>query len=119
MALMDTPDLSATFRAVRRVVKTGGWFVAVITHPCFESLLASWDESGNRLTERYLTEGEWFSHHAEGVRARVGASHRTVSTYLNEALRAGWQFDRILEPQNVWSDDPNPEIPRLMFLRFR
>ena len=119
MALMDITDLSAAFRSVRRVVRPGGWFVAVITHPAFESPHAQWDELGNRLTERYLTEGEWFSRHAEGVRAKVGANHRTLSTYLNEALRAGWQFDGMLEPPNLWADDPNPEIPRLMFFRFR
>ena len=119
MALMDIPGLAATFRSVRRVVKSGGWFVAVITHPAFESPHANWDESGNRLTERYLNEGEWFSRHVEGVRAKVGANHRMISTYLNVACRAGWQFDRMLEPQNLWPADPNPEIPRLMFLRFR
>jgi ubiquinone/menaquinone biosynthesis C-methylase UbiE len=119
MALMDIPDLAATYAAVRRVVRPGGWFVAVITHPCFESPHAGWTGAGARLTERYLTEGEWRSRYAAGVRGKVGAWHRTLSSYVNEALGAGWILDRLLEPPNVEPDNPNPDIPRIMFLRFR
>jgi SAM-dependent methyltransferase len=119
MALMDLPDLGAALQSLRRVVRPGGWFVAVITHPCFESPHAGWDDSGNRIVGRYLSEGEWYSRHPAGVRARVGANHRTLSTYLTTALRTGWTLDSILEPQNLHPTDPNPDIPRLMLLRFR
>jgi SAM-dependent methyltransferase len=119
MALMDLPDLGATLQSLRRVVRPGGWFVAVITHPCFESPHADWDEAGNRIVGRYLSEGEWYSRHPAGVRARVGANHRTLSTYLTTALRTGWSLDSILEPPNAHPTDPNPDIPRLLFLRFR
>jgi SAM-dependent methyltransferase len=119
MALMDIPDLAAVYRSLRRVVQPGGWFVAVITHPCFESPHAAWLDDGSRTANRYLTEGEWFSRGAEGVRSRVGAHHRTLSTVLNEAIAAGWTLDHLREPQHIQHDNPNPDIPRLLFLRFR
>lgn len=119
MALMDIPDISGVFQAVRRVVAPGGWFVIVITHPCFESPAAEWTNDGGRITDRYLAEGEWFSRHPGGVRSRVGAHHRTISSYVSEAFRAGWTLDSMIEPPNVQRDNPNPDIPGLLFLRFR
>jgi ubiquinone/menaquinone biosynthesis C-methylase UbiE len=121
MALMDIPDLAAVFRSVHRVVRPGGWFVGAITHPCFETPHAGWlemDGSMVRTAVRYLREGNWISRNGEGVRARAGAEHRTLSTYLNTAIAAGWTLDRLVEPANNKPDDPTPDIPRLMMMRF-
>jgi len=122
MALMDIPDLEMVFRAVHRVVHPSGWFVVAITHPCFETPHASWVEHETgmvRTVNRYLDEGEWRSRNAEGVRSRAGAMHRTVSTYLNTANDTGWTLERLIEPPNNKPDDPTPDIPRLMMIRFR
>ncbi len=35
LGLMDIPDLLATLASVRRVLRTTGWFVFVVGHPCF------------------------------------------------------------------------------------
>jgi hypothetical protein len=32
------------------------------------------------------------------VRIRVGASHRTLSTYLNALIDAGFSLERVVEP---------------------
>jgi hypothetical protein len=34
----------------------------------------------------------------EGVRIRVGATHRKLSTYLNAPLEAGLEIERVAEP---------------------
>ena len=127
MALMDIPDIRAVYDAVARVVRPDGLFVIGITHPCFEPPRADWDvrpsgASVRRIRE-YLHEGFWRSTNEAGVRGKVGAWHRTLSTYLNEARQAGWTLDTMLEPRAVTQpsepDDPNSNVPRLMLLSFR
>lgn len=49
MALMDIPDLARTCRAVRRVLRSAGWFVFSITHPCFQTSVLRWVEGAERL----------------------------------------------------------------------
>jgi SAM-dependent methyltransferase len=119
MAAMDVPDIDAMFGAVRRMVRDGGWFSLVITHPAFEAPHADWAGDGARTIGRYLTEGEWRSGSPEGVRYRVGAWHRTISTYVMAALDAGWRLEGMAEPRHVRADNPNADIPRLLLMRFR
>ena len=42
LALINIPDLRATFESVRRILQPGGWFVFAITHPCFDTPHAQW-----------------------------------------------------------------------------
>lgn len=121
MALMDISDLRAVYASVRRVVRDNGWFVIAITHPCFDSPHAEWlngEVGGARVVGHYLDEGPWRSRASEGVRNRVEANHRTLSTYLNDAIAAGWTLERLLEPVGGLPGQ-NPSIPRLLFARFR
>jgi SAM-dependent methyltransferase len=103
-ALMDIPDLHAVCRAVARVLRPEGRFIAVVTHPCFYTPRAgaARDEAGAFLhweVDRYFDEGEWWSDNAEGVRGKVGAIHRTLSTYVNVGLAAGLVLEGIEEPR--------------------
>ncbi len=123
MALMDIPDLEATCSAVHRVVKTGGWFVVAITHPCFEAPHATWEDDvpipeAGRVIHSYLDEGFWRSHFSGGVRGKVGAWHRTIGTYLNTMIATGWMLERLVEPAGG-VERQNPGIPRLVVMRFR
>jgi hypothetical protein len=98
LALMDIDDLDGTLHTVAAVLKPGAWFVASIVHPCFpgnEKGLSTWPPDGG-----YDAEGWWTSpnHNPDGVRIRVGATHRKLSTYLNGLLDAGLQIERMLEP---------------------
>lgn len=126
LALMDIPDLAATFRAIHRAVVHGGWLVIGITHPCFYGPQASWSDDErrtHRMVSTYLTEGRWVSTYAPGIRARVGAWHRTIGTYLNTAREAGWELETLLEPKNLTHEgEVSPlgtEIPGLLLARFR
>lgn len=102
MALMDIPDGRGVFRTVHRILRPAGWFVFSITHPCFETPTSDWaDEQGRpvrRVVSGYFQEGFWRSEHPQGVRGRVGAYHRTLSTYVNLLTEMGLVVERFVEP---------------------
>jgi len=111
MAAMDIDDLSGTVNAVGMTVRPGGWFVVSMVHPCFpgnEAGLSSWPPE-----ESYFNEGYWTSprHNPDGARIRVGSSHRTMSTYLNTLLEAGFGLERVVEPA--------APVPSILLLRGR
>ncbi len=98
MAMMDIEELAGTINAVAETVHRGGWFVISVVHPCFpgsDAGLSSWPPDGT-----YFDEGRWTSvdHNPDGVRTRVGSSHRTISTYLNTLIDAGFAIERVVEP---------------------
>ncbi len=101
LGLMDIPDLNATLSAVRRVLRRSGWLVFVIGHPCFLTpdavTLATEDGSPGRLVGRYFDERFWRSTNPQGVR-RAGNHHRTLATYLNSVIAAGFVIDAVDEP---------------------
>ena len=111
MAMMDIDDLSSTVTAVATVVGPGGSFVISMVHPCFpgnDAGLSSWPPGGS-----YTDEGWWTStaHNPDGARIRVGSSHRTVSTYVNALIAAGFSINRMLEPA--------APVPTFLLLRCR
>lgn len=111
MAAMDIDDLDGTVKAVAAAVRPGGWFVLSMVHPCFpgnEAGLSSWPPERS-----YFHEGWWTSadHNPDGVRVRAGSSHRTMSTYLNTLIGAGFSLERMVEP-------PAP-VPTILLLGCR
>jgi SAM-dependent methyltransferase len=112
MALMDIDDLDAAMATAARVINAGGWFSFSLLHPCFPGLrngaseqLSSWPPDRG-----YASEG-WWTTHGDGVRGRVGANHRPLSTYLNATLRAGFAFEEFGEPA--------AQVPRFFIARCR
>ena len=98
MALMDIEHLDAALAGITHVLRPGAWFVMSLVHPCLPGRdrgLSSWPPEHG-----YATEGWWISphHHPGGARIRIGAYHRTLSTYLNALLEAGLTIDRAVEP---------------------
>ena len=98
LALMDIDDLAGALATVAAVLRPGGWFVASVMHPCFPGNgrgQSSWPPGGG-----YEREGWWTSpgHNPEGVRIRVGATHRKLSTVLNALRDAGLEAERFAEP---------------------
>ncbi len=102
LGLMDIPDLHAALKAMHRVLRPHGWVAFVIGHPCF--LVPEADTTatvGGRpavTVTGYFDERFWRSSNPNGVR-RAGNHHRTLSTYLNGLIRAGFVLDAVDEPK--------------------
>jgi ubiquinone/menaquinone biosynthesis C-methylase UbiE len=127
LALMDIPDLPAVLGAVQRILRPAGWFAFSVTHPCFQTPGAQWvrgaDGALSREIRGYFAEGFWRSDYPNGVRGKVGAYHRTLSTYLNGLSDAGLVLERSIEPPaTVSAIDPasgNLEVPKVLVARCR
>jgi len=131
MAMMDVADHRRTFAAVRRVLAMGGPFVFSMLHPCFmppchatEAPPLILDDAGCPIAvsvRRYATEGYWNSG-GDGVRGRMGAYHRTVSTYVNDLIASGFTLERLAEP--LAGDDASrvglaAEVPTVLVVAAR
>jgi 2-polyprenyl-3-methyl-5-hydroxy-6-metoxy-1,4-benzoquinol methylase len=111
MALMDIPDLTGAARSVASLLQPEGWFTFSILHPCFHT-----SESGEietpagvaRTISRYFVEGHWRSDTRTGPPGKVGAYHRTLSTYVNTLSDADLQLVRLSEPG---MEVPRPQSP--------
>ena len=113
LALMDIEDLTAALNTVARILRPGGWFVFAITHPCFETPESRWTGQAGGTVKRevrgYFREGPWRSDNPHGVRGKVGAHHRMLSTYLNALHCAGLTLESLREPQA--QDDVARRVP--------
>jgi 2-polyprenyl-3-methyl-5-hydroxy-6-metoxy-1,4-benzoquinol methylase len=135
MALMDIPDLEPTLHSVARILRPGGWFVFAILHPCFHTAQSGeleTPEGAVRTIGRYFEEGYWRSDTRMGPPGKVGAYHRTLSTYVNALTDAGLYLERLNEPRSRWAatavDSPSlsgksrpvwAEVPAILVARCR
>jgi ubiquinone/menaquinone biosynthesis C-methylase UbiE len=93
---------------VARVLRPGGRFVHVGTHPCFVSPVARADEDGTLRVfqgyhyQRLVFESPAFRLGAEGLRARAGAWQVPLAALVNAVTGAGLRLERALESP----DDP-------------
>ena len=118
-SLLDIDDLTACIKAVARILRPDGWFVFVITHPCFQAP-GSRVVDGDRLVGSYFKEGFWRSDNPEGVRGVVGAYHRTLSTYVNGLVNAGLIIEWLIEPQGAKQSTPDrSKVPAFLMVRCR
>jgi SAM-dependent methyltransferase len=117
LALMDIPDLAAVYAATYRILRPGGRFAFSLTHPCFQMPNAPVDGAEPSSDIRYHDEGHWRSDYAAGIRGRVGAHHRTVSTYLNKAVVAGFSIARLIEPREALRVQSGKVVPSLLLVR--
>jgi 2-polyprenyl-3-methyl-5-hydroxy-6-metoxy-1,4-benzoquinol methylase len=116
MALMDIPDLAPTLHSVARILQPGGWFVFSILHPCFHTSQSGEMETPEgvvRTISRYFVEGYWRSDTRPGPPGKVGAYHRTLSTYVNALTHAGLQLERLIEPRPTSDLPTSPSLSGL------
>jgi 2-polyprenyl-3-methyl-5-hydroxy-6-metoxy-1,4-benzoquinol methylase len=124
MALMDISDLEATLHTISQILKPDGWFVFAVLHPCFNLARSGEQETSEgwiRTVAGYFAEGYWRSDTRTGPPGKVGAYHRTLSTYVNALTAAGLIVERILEPQltgtyaerrPIWTEVPGALVVR-------
>ena len=116
-SLLDIENLSASFKTVARILRPVGWFVFLITHPCFHAPGSHW-EGAERLVGDYFGEGFWRSDNPKGVRGNVGAYHRTLSTYFSKLVKAGFIIERLVEPQGTGDSTPDTsKVPAFLAVR--
>jgi len=126
LALMDMPEIDPVCRTMRRLLKPGGWLVVALTHPCFELPQARWittkEGQVSRAVRGYFQEGYWQSE-SGGLRSRVGAYHRTLSTYLNTFIASRLALERLVEPMATGEYAERVpglrEVPSLLLVRAR
>jgi SAM-dependent methyltransferase len=115
----DMDDFAGAVREVARVLRPGATFVYLGVHPCFIGPHSRFVRGegvpelfpGYRETSRY-TEAPGIS--PAGLRAKVGAVHLPLGTFLQALLDAGLRLERFEEPAS-----PEREYPHLVALRCR
>lgn len=99
----DLPDFAANNREVFRVLKPGGRFVVATVHP-MRSATGKWcrsEDGGKRHVslDNYFDESErHWTLTREMTRVQITNFHRTLSTYAQGYLSAGFRIDGIVEP---------------------
>jgi SAM-dependent methyltransferase len=87
---------------VNRLLTPGGNFIFTVEHPVFTAQgPQQWhcDEQGNRLhwpVDSYFSEGP---RNAAFLGEDVGKYHKTLATYINTLLGAGFSITGLAEPQ--------------------
>ncbi|OMC94595.1 class I SAM-dependent methyltransferase [Paenibacillus sp. FSL R5-0636] len=114
---------SAICRKVHAFLKPGGSFIFSVEHPIFTSREEQdWyaDEQGKRLhwpVDHYQSEG---LRETKFLTENVIKYHRTISTYFNDLIEAGFTIKAVKEPKpsEEMSNDPwmKDEERRPMFL---
>jgi hypothetical protein len=74
-----------------------------------------------RTVGRYFVEGYWCSDTRPGPPGKVGAYHRTLSTYVNALADAGLMLERMSEPRATagLSRPAWEEVPAVLVARCR
>lgn len=133
MAMMDMPALGPMYRAVSKLLKSGGRFVFATMHPAFNSnnpvfAVEQADEDGELVVRNYIKINAYLE--MPPVLA-VGASrepnphtyfHRPLGELLREAFAAGLALDALLEPSFEGGFNPDrplswvsyPQIPPVL-----
>ena len=105
LALHYVADVGRLFGMLAQALVPGGQLVFSIEHPVYSAPTSQEFEvsdRGHRIwpLDRYLVEGvrerTWF---VDGVRRQ----HRTIATYVNAVIDAGFRIDRIAE----WGPTPD------------
>ena len=106
MALMDIPELDAAIRSVARVLRSGGWFVFSIVHPCYRGHVEIIDDY---LADHLYTKQvpvEWLP---------PTARHRPISAYVNDLAAAGLRPVRMIEAD--MNRPSGGDVPQILYLR--
>jgi ubiquinone/menaquinone biosynthesis C-methylase UbiE len=106
MALMDIPKLEPTISSVERVLRSGGWFVFSIVHPCYGPHVD--------IVDAYLAETRYEKRLPVDALPRH-AYHRPLSGYINTLAQARFSITGMVEHYHETND--GRAVPGLLYLR--
>lgn len=101
----DCQDYRGAFTEFARVLRPGGVYLFVDTHPCFDTPGCGWerDDDGNKLhfkVDSYLEGGSTtLVNWPNNVLEPTVAYYRPLSTYYNALVDVGFRIQRIIEPR--------------------
>lgn len=95
----DMPKYPSIVREVARVLRPGGLFVHIGTHPCFCGGFADRSDLDAVVIRPGYLDGHWTmaSYTNRGIRDKVGASHWPLPALLSMVVDAGLTFERFTE----------------------
>ncbi|MEA2635277.1 MAG: hypothetical protein QOH92_2044 [Chloroflexota bacterium] len=97
----DFDDPGRAFAEVYRVLRPGGKFVYVGTHPCFVSPYVERKPGANFVLHPGYRSHGWTNSGpglGQGIRPRVGVNHQTLAYLLQSILNSGLVLKDIEEP---------------------
>lgn len=108
----DLPDFMANNREVFRILKPGGRFIIANLHP-MRSAVGGWQttaegEKQHVILDRYFDETD---RHWQMMGTDVTNFHRSLSTYVQGFLSAGFVLDDLIEPSVT--EDQLEDYPQL------
>lgn len=96
----DLPQFERNNEAVHRILKKNGRFIVANLHP-MRSAVGGWKKDANGIKEHAIVD-DYFE---EGQRSWKMLNvdftnfHRTLATYMNAFLKAGFTLEKLLEPR--------------------
>lgn len=102
LALHYIQSFDDVLSKISKCISNGGEFIFSVEHPIFTAQgTQDWyyDDKGNIMhwpVDKYFTEGV---RNANFLGEDVIKYHRTLTTYLNSLIKAGFEITRIIEPK--------------------
>jgi SAM-dependent methyltransferase len=97
----DFDNPPRAFAEVYRVLRPGGKFVYVGTHPCFVTPYAERKPGADFFLHPGYRRRGWTASgpgFGQGIRPRVGVNHQTLADFLNAIIDSGLRLTNVDEP---------------------